>query len=45
MSNSNVGLCLHKGARGVVEVEAREQSQGTQQNLMAFGQGTVTTGG
>ena len=25
MSNSNVGLCLHKGARGIVEIEARER--------------------
>ena len=24
MSNSNVGLCLHKGARGIKEIEARE---------------------
>ena len=25
VSNSNVGLCLHKGARGIVEIEARER--------------------
>ena len=24
VSNSNVGLCLHKGARGIKEIEARE---------------------
>ena len=24
-SNSNVALCLHKGARGIVEIEARER--------------------
>ena len=24
MSNSNVGLCLHKGARGIKDIEARE---------------------
>ena len=28
VSNSNVGLCLHKGARGKKEIEARETSTG-----------------